>query len=109
MRSLALEAERLRRRHRAGQIGAVHRPPGGAPSPRLGFWGRRGEAAAALRARVADVADQGPRAAAADPRHAAVTEPVEPATLGGSDVLTVLRVAHDDAAGVDPIRLHRLG
>ena len=39
--------------------------------------------------------------------HAAVGEPVEPAALGGGDVLAVLGVAHDDAAGVDAVGLHR--
>ena len=41
-----------------------------------------GEDAAAHRAAVADVADQGAGVDAADPRHAAVVEPVEPAALG---------------------------
>ena len=36
-------------------------------------------------------------------------EPVEPAALGGGDVLAVLGVAHDDAAGVDAVGLHRRG
>ena len=59
--------------------------------------------------RVADVADQRAGVDAADARHAAVAEPVEPASLGGGDVLAVLGVAHDDAAGVDAVGLHRRG
>jgi hypothetical protein len=31
----------------------------------------------------------------------------QPAALGAGDVLAVLGVAHDDAAGVDAVRLHR--
>ena len=70
--------------------------------------GTRGrEDAAAHRAAVAQVADQGAGVDAADPRRAGHVEPVEPAALGGGGVLAVLGVAHDDPAGVDGFRLHR--
>src|SRR5262249_8127076 len=42
-----------------------------------------------------------------DRRNAAVAQPVEPAALRGRGVLPILALAHDHAAGVDAIRLHR--
>ena len=107
MRAVALEADRLGRGDRAGEVGAVHRGLGGDPLARLGLRRLGREDPAAHRAAVADVADQGAGVDAADRRHAAVAEPVEPAALGGGDVLAVLGVAHDDAAGVDAVGLHR--
>src|ERR1700744_2484778 len=65
------------------------------------------EVAAAHRAAVARVADRGAGVDAADPRRAGHVEPVEPAALGGGDVLAVLGVAHDDPAGVHRFGLHR--
>ena len=107
VRAVALEADRLGRGDGAGEVGAVHRGLGGDPLARLGL-GRAGrEDPAPHRAAVADVADDGAGVDAADPRHAAVGEPVEPAALGGGDVLAVLRLAHDDAAGVGAVGLHR--
>ena len=68
VRAVAVEADRLRRGDRAGEVGAVHRGLGGDPFARLGL-GRRGrEDAAAHRAAVADVADQGAGVDAADRR-----------------------------------------
>src|SRR6202012_1980788 len=77
------------------------------PLARLGLGRLAGDDAAAHRAAVAQVADQGAGVDAADPRRAGHVEPVEPATLGGGDVLAVLRVAHADPAGVDGFGLHR--
>ncbi len=107
VRALAVEADRLRRGDGAGEVGAVHAGLGGDPFARLGL-GRRGrEDAAAHSAAVADVADQGAGVDAVDRRDAAVAEPVEPTALGAGDVLAVLGVTHDDAAGVDAVGLHR--
>ncbi len=109
VRAVALEADRLGRGDGLGEVGTVHRGLGGDLFARfvLGRAGR--EDAAAHRAAIADVADDGAGVDAADPRHAAVGEPVEPAALRGGNVLAVLGIAHDDAAGVDAIGLHRRG
>ena len=80
--AVAVEADRLGGRDRAGEVGAVHRGLGVDPLARLGLGHLGREDAAAHRAAVADVADEGAGVDAADPGHAAVGEPVEPAALG---------------------------
>ena len=104
---VAVEHDRLGRRHRAGEVGALHRGLGGDPLAGLGDRRRRREDPAAHRAGVADVADERPGVDPGDRRDAAVVEPVEPAALGGRAVLAVLGLAHDHGAGVDGVGLHR--
>src|SRR4051794_19322659 len=74
---------------------------------RLALRRAGGEDATAHRAAVADVADARAGVDSTDRRHAAIGEPVEPASLRRGDVLTVLGIAHDHAASVGPIGLHR--
>ena len=104
VRPVAVEADRLGRRHVAGEVGAVHRGLGLDPLARLGLGHLGREDPAPHRAAVADVADEGAGVDAADPRHAAVGEPVEPAALRRGDVLAVLGVAHDRRRGRGPGR-----
>ena len=107
MGTVALEADRLGRGDGASQVGTVHRGLGADHRSRLGLGDLAGEDAAPHRASVADMADQRSGIDAADPGNPAVREPVEPAALGGRDVLAVLGVTHDRAASVYPLGLHR--
>ena len=110
VRAVAFEADRLRRGDGAGEVGAVHRGLGLdafarlAPRPdrpgRCRRASRRWSRMWRTSARVSTPLIPG------TPQS---LEPVEPAALGAGDVLAVLGVAHDDAAGVDAVGLHRLG
>ena len=109
VRAVAVEADRLRRGDGAGEVGAVHRGLGGDPFARLGFGRRAGKMPPRIAPRSRMWRTRARVSTPLIPGDAAVAEPVEPAALGAGDVLAVLGVAHDDAAGVDAVGLHRRG
>ena len=91
VRAVAVDLDRLARASRSRAKSApVHRRLGLDPLARLGLGDVGREDPAAHRAPVADVADERAGVDAADRRHAAVREPVEPAALGVGGVLAVL-------------------
>ena len=91
-------ASHLARGDNPGQVLPGHRRLGRDQLARIALGDRLGEQPAAHRTGAADVAHQRARVHAADRRHAAVGQPVEPTALGRRRVLAVTDLAHDRRA-----------
>ncbi len=109
VRAVAVELDCLLGADRAREVGAGHRGLRGDLRARVSLGDLGREQPPAHRAAIADVTNERARVDAADRRHAAGGEPVEPAALGIGVVLAVLRLAHDHGSCLDAIGLHRLG